>query len=68
MKFGSSHFGKQAEERNVSSKEVSQSDWKRIDEMTDEDIVLDDEHPEADPAHMTNVVVRHNMKVVRIIK
>lgn len=36
--------------------------------MRDEDIILDDEHPEADPAHMTNVKVWKNGKLVREIK
>jgi hypothetical protein len=63
-----SHSEKQAEEKKLSSQETSLSDWARIDTMRDEDIILDDEHSEADPAHMTNIVVRHNMKIVRRIK
>lgn len=68
MKYELSHSEKQVEEKKSSSQETSLSDWTRIDEMRDEDIILDDEHPEADPAHMTNIVVRHNMQIVRRIK
>jgi hypothetical protein len=35
--------------------------------MRDEDIVLNEEHPEADPAHMTNIKIRKNGKLVREI-
>jgi hypothetical protein len=68
MKSELFHSEKQPEQKNESLQGESLTDWERIKNMKDEDIILDDEHPEADPAHMTNIVVRHNMKIVRIIK
>lgn len=36
--------------------------------MRDKDTILDDEHPEADSAHMLNIKVWKNRKLVREIK
>jgi hypothetical protein len=46
----------------------SLTDWERIDHMRDKDTILDDEHPEADSAHMLNIKVWKNRKLVREIK
>jgi hypothetical protein len=46
MKMTSSHFEKRLDPKTKSSPEISLTDWDRIDIMRDEDIILDDEHPE----------------------
>ena len=46
---------------------TSLTDWERIDNMRDDDIIIDDEHPEADPAYMTNIKIWKNGKLVREI-
>lgn len=43
----------------------SQTDWKWIKAMKDEDIVLTKEHPEADVRHIVRGMVRVGLKPVR---
>lgn len=68
MKSESSHLEKRLASRKDCSETDSLTDWERIRKMRDEDIVLDDVHPEATEEDLKRGVIRHNMKVVRIIK
>jgi uncharacterized protein (DUF4415 family) len=49
--------------RKRSTSKKSQTDWKRIDAMKDEDIDLSD-NPEATPEMFARAVVRRNFKVI----
>lgn len=61
------HSEKRAKESKEPSPTTSLTDWERIDNMRDEDIIIDDEHPEVDPAYMTNIKIWKNGRVVREI-
>lgn len=67
MKPELSHSGEQAEKKKISSEITSLTDWERIKNLRDEDIILDEEHPEADPAHMTHIKIWKNGELVREI-
>ncbi len=45
-----------------SSSKASKTDWRRLRSMSDRDIVLTAEHPEADPRHIVRGVVRRGLK------
>ncbi|HEY6232296.1 MAG TPA: BrnA antitoxin family protein [Pyrinomonadaceae bacterium] len=49
--------------RKRSTSKKSQTDWKRIDAMKDEDIDLSD-NPEATPEMFARAVLRRNFKVI----
>lgn len=67
MKSESYPSGKLPEKNKTTSQPESLTDWARIDSMRDEDIILDDEHPEADLPHMTNIKIWKNGNLVRDI-
>lgn len=68
MKSESFLLGKRHTSRKSSSETESQRDSELIRGMRDEEIILDEEHPEATEEDFKKGVIRHNMKVVRIIK
>lgn len=43
---------------------MSKTDWRRIRALNDEDIVIDDEHPELGVRNVINAVVRVGLKPV----
>ena len=47
-----------------SSSKVSKTDWKRVRAMKDSDIVVSDEHPEADMRHIVRGIVRRGLRPV----
>ncbi len=46
--------------KKSTSSKVSRTDWKRVRAMTDKDIKLTAEHPEAKVKHIVRGIVRHN--------
>lgn len=68
MKSELSLLEKRRAARQDCSETDSLTDWERVRKMRDEDIVIDDEHPEATEEDFKVGVVRHNMKIVRTIK
>jgi hypothetical protein len=67
MRSELSRSEKPLEKNKKTSQKSSLTDWERIDNMRDEDIILDDEHPDADPAHMTHIKIWRNGKLLREI-
>ncbi|TFG87561.1 MAG: hypothetical protein E4H19_01785 [Chromatiales bacterium] len=62
MKSASSRSAKRPSAKRRSSSTKSQTDWNRIRALKDEDIVVDDEHPEAELRQVIKAVVRVRLK------
>jgi uncharacterized protein (DUF4415 family) len=58
----SSRSAKRRAVKRTSSSPRFHSDLKRVRALRDEDIVLTDEHPEADPKHIVRGIVRVGLK------
>src|SRR5437867_4298924 len=63
-KFASSFSAKQQNMNKRSTSRTSKSDWARIRAMSDRDIVLSPEHPEASVKHVVRGIVRRGLKPV----
>lgn len=63
-KFVSSLFVKQRNMNKRSTSRTSKTDWARVRAMSDRDIVLSAEHPEASVRHVVRGIVRRGLKPV----
>jgi uncharacterized protein (DUF4415 family) len=62
MKSASSRSAKRPGAKQRSSSKKSQTDWNRVRLLKNEDIVVDDEHPEAEFRQVINAVVRVGLR------